>query len=135
MINELKRFDVVGYIKPSTREYCDDGECYDADEVDALITEKDDEIAQLNAENENLKYSVATLETDLAMIQRWRKCSEELPEKQEWVFVSDGKHRMLCKRVDGAWLFDGAWMPEEHGKIEYWMPLPKAPKEVDNGLV
>lgn len=110
-----------------------------------LKTEADEVITKLKAENESLKYSVATLETDLAMIQRWRKCSEELPEKQEWVFVSDGKHRMLCKRVDGAWLFDGAWMPEEHGKIEYWMPehgkieywmpLPKAPKEVDNGLV
>ena len=125
---------------------------YEKKQVDAAIAEKDAELAQwkdkfhdldnswneqckkiadLKAENESLKYSVAALDTDIAMMKRWRKVSEELPEKQEWVFVSDGKHRMLCKRVDGAWLFDGAWMPEEHGKIEYWMPLPKAPKEAD----
>ena len=85
-------------------------------------------IAELEKENESLKYSVATLDTDLAMAKRWRKVSEELPEKQEWVFVSDGKHLMLGKRVDGAWLFDGAWMPEEHEKIEYWMPLPEPPE-------
>lgn len=75
-------------------------------------------IAELEAENAELKES-----------QRWRKCYEKLPEKEEWVFVSDGKHLMLGKRVDGAWIFDGAWMPEEHGVIKYWMPLPKVPEE------
>ena len=131
MINELKRFDVVGYIKPSTREYCDDGECYDADEVDALITEKDAEIAQLKAENENLKYSVATLETDLAMLKRWRKVSEELPEKDEWVFVIGNRMMQIAKMVEDGWIDDYY----NYLNVTHWMPLPKPPEEVDNGLV
>lgn len=38
-------------------------------------------IAELEKENESLKYSVAALETDLAMSQRWRNVEEELPHK------------------------------------------------------
>lgn len=75
---------------------------------------------------------IADLKTTISKAteaQRWRKVSKELPPKHEWVFASDGKNRMLGKRVDGAWLFDGAWMTEEHGVIKYWMPLPKPPKE------
>ena len=131
MINELKRFDVVGYIKPSTREYCDDGECYDADEVDALITEKDAEIAQLKAENENLKYSVATLETDLAMLKRWRKVSEELPEDDTYVLATDGDIIWLCRKStmpDGSPWFQPDGLPHIDD-VTHWMPLPEPPKE------
>lgn len=39
-------------------------------------------IKELEAENEILKYSVATLDTDLAMMKRWRKVNEELPPSE-----------------------------------------------------
>lgn len=48
-MSELKRFDIVGkYADEETvYKFRPDGECYDADEVDKLIAEKDKELANL----------------------------------------------------------------------------------------
>ncbi len=71
--SELKRFDVYVYgdRTPSTREYCDDGECYDADEVDALIAEKDAENAQ----------------------QKYKRCLD----KAKWCFTKSNYHFVLAR--------------------------------------
>lgn len=114
-----------------TAETFGDGKCevYEAVEVDEAI-------AELRKENESLKYSVATLETDLAMATRWRKCSEELPEEYTDVLFVDS---------DGTYYLGDMWIistdcvnPAEQywsGRGEprcnnpkYWMPLPKAPE-------
>ena len=51
-MSELKRFDIVGkYADEETvYEFRPDGECYDADEVDKVIAEKDAFIVQLRGE-------------------------------------------------------------------------------------
>ena len=101
-------------------------------------------IAELEKENESLKYSVAALETDLAMSQRWRNVEEELPHKgqkvlfrakyktdkvREW--IGDFRHVDDIK-VDFAVFYASApgWGCEFlQNEIFGWMPLPAAPKE------
>lgn len=86
-------------------------------------------IAELEKENESLKYSVAALETDLAMSQRWRKFSEEKPNEDTWCIVFhdgeiDSDHYMRFtynQKCDFA-LYGN--------KVTHWMPLPSDPKEV-----
>lgn len=97
-----------------------------------LKSEADKVIAELEKENESLKYSVATLETDLAMSQRWRKCSEEMPEDGETVLVLLGRTPktrgffLTSLYVAGEWTYG----EDPQGcKPTYWMPLPKAPEE------
>ena len=99
------------------------------------------EMKKVMAENESLKYSVATLETDLAMSQRWRKVSEELPEVgQEVIFLAKYKTGRIRKWLGDYRSLGGnncvfytscpGWgcefLPSE---IIGWMPLPKAPEE------
>lgn len=99
-------------------------------------------IAELEKENESLKYSVATLETDLAMSQRWRKCSEEMPEEDDCVLFSDGKYIYIgswttwdggCSdysyETRSGWVESGSENDYDFNEIKYWMPLPSAPKE------
>ena len=79
-------------------------------EADKVIAEKDKEIAELKEE------------------RRWRKCSEELPKDDEYVFAfcpdfgSVEKARLL---EDGAWR-DSDWNFLE---VTHWMPMPKAPEK------
>ena len=87
-------------------------------------------IKELNAENESLKYSVATLETDLAMSQRWRKVIEELPKDGSDVLATDGEEIWLCYKTtmpDGLPWFQPNGQPHIEG-VTHWMPLPKAPE-------
>ena len=110
-------------------------------------------IAELEKENESLKYSVATLDTDLAMLKRWRKVSEELPEKDGDYLVmarypdDEEKHIEICFYDScgedfGHWEqryvglgsgdsfggFDGdEWITHN---VTHWLPLPDFPKEV-----
>ena len=110
-------------------------------------------IKELEAENESLKYSVATLDTDIAMMKRWRKVSEELPNDGEPGNVDTVLVAVEIRTIDGvqyreetAFYMDGKfWMTqkkrstfdkEDFGgygyliqKVTHWMPLPKAPKE------
>ena len=85
-------------------------------------------IAELEKENESLKYSVATLDTDLAMLKRWRKVSEELPkEEDEYYLVFDKYGYMDTDR----WRKDklGRWGFSVHGEtVRYYMPLPEPPE-------
>ena len=89
--------------------------------------------SELEKTVEELKYTVATLETDLAMSQRWRKCSEELPP-------TDGSYMCAYKnknKDDGVLFVDEAvWDGEKWSSkfdfwedIIYWQFKPKAPEE------
>ena len=83
--------------------------------------------AELRKENESLKYSVATLDTDLAMLQGWRKCSEKLPAIGASVLISDGFVRMV-----GALMYDYTWNVDEVfydvDEYKFWASLPEAPE-------
>lgn len=77
-------------------------------------------IAKMNAKIEELEES-----------QRWRKFSEEKPEKREVVFVrmSDGLYRIAMYLARGlGWdIGDGAHHKSE--EVTHWMPLPKTLEE------
>ena len=140
-MSELKVID-LGHIRESIENnksvYY---EYYAKSEADALIAEKDkdiaelkERIAELEKENESLKYSVATLETDLAMSQRWRNAAEELPEDGETVIVLLGRTPktrgffLTSRYVAGGWTYG----EDPHGcKPTHWLRIPKAPEEVE----
>lgn len=107
-------------------------------------------IAELEKENESLKYSVATLETDLAMSKRWRKCSEGMPNEEGDYLVmarypdDDEPHVEICfydrncedfghyeRRYAGSGNSFGGFDGEEWvtHNVSFWKPLPSAPKE------
>lgn len=88
-------------------------------------------IKELEAENESLKYSVATLDTDIAMMKRWRKVSEEMPPEGVDVLIYNGDTIYLAYMefmADGQIWFWPPNSPHVEG-VTHWMPLPKAPKE------
>ena len=88
-------------------------------------------IKELEAENESLKYSVATLDTDIAMMKRWRKVSEENPSEEmegEDFLVSNGYYSVVCE-WRGYWNNDPFCGDKNCDVVKFWMPLPKAPKE------
>lgn len=92
--------------------------------------EKSRRIDELKTENENLKYSVATLDTDLAMMKRWRKFSEEKPEHHQWILVFYPNHSQFTTGIELRRWDEGCKFDVEAQEIyEKWMPLPKAPKE------
>lgn len=112
--------------------------------------EKSRRIDELKAENESLKYSVATLDTDIAMMKRWRKFSDEMPEDEGDYLVmarypdDDEPHIEICfydrdgedfghyeRRYAGSGDYFGGFDGEEwvSHNVAFWMPLPKAPKE------
>lgn len=133
--------------------------CYLKSEVDAAIKELKDKIRmhdffwegcgfdklgfknsigvrdycdKLKAENESFKYSIATLETDIAMLKRWRKVSEELPEDDAEVLATDGDGIWICHKdtmPDGSPWFQPDGLPHIDD-ITHWMPLPELPKEL-----
>ena len=74
---------------------------------------------------------------ELKDAQRWRKCSEELPEEYVEVLFTDGNGYFA---IGDMWILPGYdGRPDEQywsGRgeprcedVKYWMPLPKAPKE------
>ena len=107
-------------------------------------------VKELEAENESLKYSVATLDTDLTMLKRWHKMSEELPpddfvlfcaflkydheERGEWIvdfgFFDYDNHDASQIHDGRCW---GSYNDWDEGqqvyRVDYWRPLPKPPKE------
>lgn len=71
---------------------------------------------------------------------QWIAVSERLPEIQEPVLVylpTYGTPNMipmwLADWADGKLWFSTAWSTKELHEVTHWMPLPKAPKEKDNG--
>jgi HSP90 family molecular chaperone len=87
--------------------------------------------AQVEKENESLKYSVASLETDLAMSRRWRKCIDEMPNEKmegEDFIVSNGFYSVVCE-WRGYWNNEPFCGDKNCDEVKYWMPLPSAPKE------
>ena len=86
----------------------------------------DEAIAELRKENESLKYSVATLDTDYAMSTRWRNVSEELPEENKIVLCITPHYRNLGYHYSLNYIIDGEWSKPEI--VKFWMPLPKAPR-------
>lgn len=65
--------------------------------------------------------------------RRWRKFSEEKPPKYTWCLVS-GKSQMGKYIVIMDFFEEDDWaenpsLDDDTLDIEYWMPLPSAPKE------
>lgn len=92
------------------------------------IAELEKENAELRSKNEGMLYALADAETDLAMLQRWHKCSEELPAVGVRVLISNG----FVTKV-GTLMYDYTWSADlaiyNVDCYKFWMPLPKAPEE------
>lgn len=102
MAQELNK--VMGMVCERERYY------YNAKKVDAVLAEKDKEIAELKEE------------------RRWRKFSEETPEHHQDIhcYRPDAKFcKVALRRWDEGTKFDVF----EQELYTHWMPLPKAPEE------
>ena len=87
-------------------------------------------IKELEAENESLKYSVATLDTDLAMMKRWRKFPEENPDEElegEDFLVSNGYYQVVCE-WRGYWNNEPFLGDRNCEEVKFWTMLPKLPE-------
>ena len=89
-------------------------------------------IAELEKENESLKYSVATLDTDLAMMKRWRKVSEELPRGMYPVLIyvknSNGRGYITTGHYNSS---KNIWYEHvDYGevKVTHFMDFPEPPE-------
>ena len=74
--------------------------------------------AELEKENESLKYKVATLETDIAMAESWRTSTPPVDVE------------LLLETGDGFWRvrFNNKEKVDylvNEGKIKRWIPFPK----------
>lgn len=102
-------FDKLGFKNAiNVRDYCDK-------------LKKENE--SLKAENESLKHEVATLDTDIAMMKRWRKCSEELPHCTGIYLVCIAGH---ARTID---VFNSVRKLWRNFNPTHWMPLPDRPQE------
>lgn len=64
--------------------------------------------------------------------QRWRKFSEEKPERHQWILVFYPNHSQFTTGVEVRRWDDGCKFDvEEQELYDKWMPLPSAPKEAD----
>ena len=88
-------------------------------------------IAELKAENESLKYSVATLDTDIAMMKMWRNVSDNMPTVDEGYFLVMWEDYCYDIGYIGAeeGVIETIRDRGEGHSIEWWMPLPELPKE------
>ena len=87
-------------------------------------------IKELEAENESLKYSVATLDTDLAMMKRWRKFPEEKPDEElegEDFLVSNGYYQVVCE-WRGYWNNEPFLGDRNCEEVKFWTMCPKLPE-------
>lgn len=88
---------------------------YRKSEADKVIADKDKKIAELEEE------------------RRWRKFPDEKPQKYTWCLVS-GKSQMGNYIVIIDFFEEDDWaenpsLDDDTLDIEWWMPLPSAPKE------
>ena len=99
-----------------------------------------DAIEELLKENEELENSGRVLMAAFARLKEkvphWISVEERLPEAHENVLCCGAKGGMFIGWVSGAGtIFDKKTTAFVHGGngrlITHWMPLPKAPKEVE----
>lgn len=89
-----------------------------AGEVLESVSKLKQRIAELEKENESLKYSIATLETDLAMAESWRTTTPPVGVD------------LLLETGEGFWrvrLNDQEKVDYlvNEGKVKRWIPFPK----------
>jgi hypothetical protein len=82
------------------------------------VSKLKERIAELEKENESLKYSIATLETDIAMAQSWRTTTPPVGVD------------LLIETGEGFWRvrFNNQEKVDylvNEGKIKRWIPFPK----------
>lgn len=82
------------------------------------VSKLKERIAELEKENESLKYNVATLETDIAMAESWRTSTPPVGVE------------LLLETGDGFWwvIFNNQEKVDylvNEGKIKRWIPFPK----------
>lgn len=96
-----------------------------------LKKDVDEVIAELKAENESLKYSVATLDTDIATMKMWRNVNDNMPTINEGYFLVMWED--CCYDIGYIGAEEGVIETirdrGEGHSIEWWMPLPELPKE------
>lgn len=109
-------------------------------EMNAKIEEQENCIAELKAKLEDVQASMYADVVDANMEnlrlkeeRRWRKFSEEMPPKYTWCLVS-GKSQMGNYIVITDFYEEDDWaenpiLDDDTLYIEWWMPLPSAPKE------
>ena len=87
----------------------------------------DDELSRLKARIAELE----KLNHELEEERRWRKFSEEKPEKREIVFVrmSDGFYRIAMYLARGLGWDIGDGAHHKSKEVTHWMPLPKTLEE------
>lgn len=56
---------------------------------------------------------------------RWRKCSEEVPEQEERVLLLDGRTLLTGSLVGSNYVDDRGLLFD----VTHWMPLPDLPEE------
>ena len=94
-----------------------------------IINHLEAENKRLKDENESLKYSVATLDTEIAMMKRWRKFSEEKPEHHQWILVFYPNHSQFTTGVELRRWDDGCKFDVEVQEVyDKWMPSPEPPE-------
>ena len=123
--------------------YSPDGEhtksYYLKSEADAILSGKDKTIAELETNLSEIQSQKMQLEDDVALLrrnnaelkeaQRWRKYSEEKPSSDGYYIICgasgfrNADRFMECK--DGRGMDFSFY---SYG-VEYWMPMPPAPKE------
>ena len=89
-----------------------------AGEVLESVSKLKARIAELEKENESLKYSIATLETDLATAQSWRTTTPPVGAD------------LLIETGEGFWRVRFSNQEKVNylvndGKIKRWIPFPK----------
>lgn len=109
---EIKKREKETYATCQTnvRDMCTD--------VLSKLEEQEKEIAELEKENESLKNSVATLETDIAMAESWRTSTPPVGVE------------LLLETGDGFWRvrFNDKEKVDylvNEGTIKRWIPFPK----------
>ena len=100
----------------------------------ARIAELEQNLSEIQSQKMQLEDDVALLRrnnAELKEAQRWRKCSEELPEDGAEVLATDGEGIWLCYKTtmpDGLPWFQPDGLPHIEG-VTHWRPKPSAPKE------
>ena len=109
---------------------------YEMHEVDAIIAQKNKEIAELKAtphtDNSAVIEKMATEIAELKDKLRWRKFPDEKPKWGEEVIVVDDASKQYIVRFsyDMKWISWGNMNTCESKYVKYWMPLPSDPNEV-----
>lgn len=96
----------------------------------ARIAELEKENGELRSKNEGLLYALADAETDIAMSQRWRKCSEEKPKQGDLVLVCFAERYKAHYFPMDVVHWDSSYELSEY-EVTHWMQLPSAPKEAN----